>query len=97
MYDRELATEILSQILKATQKVLRRFESIQSPSDFVLSESGLEKFDAICMQLIAIGGGAFLSVHNYLLSLSKLAISWEWGHGFDSRRLHQIQPVIPSG
>jgi len=57
MYDRELATEILSQILKATQKVLRRFEPIQSPDDFVLSESGLEKFDAICMQLIAIGEG----------------------------------------
>jgi uncharacterized protein with HEPN domain len=57
MYDRELATEILSQILKATQRVLRRFEPIQSPNDFVLSESGLEKFDAICMQLIAIGEG----------------------------------------
>ena len=57
MYDRDLATEILSQILKATQKVLRRFEPIQSPDDFVLSEAGLEKFDAICMQLIAIGEG----------------------------------------
>lgn len=41
MYDRELATEILSQILKATQKVLRRFEPIHSPNDFVLSESGV--------------------------------------------------------
>lgn len=57
MYDRDLATEILSQILKATQKVLRRFEPIQSPDDFVLSEAGLEKFDAICIQLIAIGEG----------------------------------------
>ena len=57
MYNRELVTELLTQIHKATLKVLHRFEPIQSPNDFVLSESGLEKFDAICMQLIAIGEG----------------------------------------
>jgi len=49
MYNRELVTEILTQIHKATLKVLHRFEPIQSPNDFVLSESGLEKLDAICM------------------------------------------------
>ena len=57
MYDRDLAVELLTQIHKAALKVLRRFEPIQSPNDFVLSESGMEKFDAICMQLIAIGEG----------------------------------------
>ena len=45
MYDRDLAVELLTQIHKAALKVLRRFEPIQSPNDFVLSESGLEKFD----------------------------------------------------
>ncbi len=49
-YDRDLAIELLTQIRKATLKVLHRFKPIQSPNDFVLSEYGLEKFDAICMQ-----------------------------------------------
>ncbi len=57
MYDRELAIEILSQILESSKTVLRRFESIQSPDDFTGSEAGLVKLDAICMQLIAIGEG----------------------------------------
>ena len=55
MYDKELAIEILTQIYQATQKVLRRFELINSADDFTDSEAGMEKLDAICMQLIAIG------------------------------------------
>ena len=57
MYDIELVREILRQILGATQTVTRRFAPITSPEDFVTSEAGLEKLDAICMQLIAIGEG----------------------------------------
>jgi uncharacterized protein with HEPN domain len=55
MYDRELVTEILRQIPWSTQTIARRFESIASPQDFLDSEPGLAKLDAICMQLIAIG------------------------------------------
>jgi len=55
MYDHELVTEILRQILWSTQIIARRFEPIASPQDFLDSELGLEKLDAICMQLIAIG------------------------------------------
>jgi len=55
VYDRELALEILSQILRSAQTIMKRFEPIQSPEDFVNSEAGMEKLDAICMQLIAIG------------------------------------------
>ena len=55
MYDIELVKEILRQILWSTQTIARRFTLITSPEDFVVSEAGLEKFDAICMQLIAIG------------------------------------------
>ena len=55
MYDKELALEILSQILKSTQTILKRFDPIKSPDDFTASDSNLEKLDAICMQLIAIG------------------------------------------
>ena len=55
MYDKELALEILSQILKSTQTILKRFDPIKSPDDFTAQDSNLEKLDAICMQLIAIG------------------------------------------
>ena len=57
MYDRELVIELLSQIYQATQTVIKRFEPIKSADDFIGSEAGMEKLDAICMQLIAIGEG----------------------------------------
>ena len=55
MHDKELILEILDQIYKSTQKVLKRFKPIKSVNDFTDSEEGMEKLDAICMQLIAIG------------------------------------------
>jgi len=55
MYDRELVLEILTQIRQAIKTVSKRFESIKSIEDFIGSEAGMEKLDAICMQLIAIG------------------------------------------
>ena len=55
MHDKELILEILKQIFDSTQKILKRFEPIKSANDFTDTEAGLEKLDAICMQLIAIG------------------------------------------
>jgi len=55
MYDVELVKEILHQVLKSAQTIIKRFEPINSPEDFLVSDTGLEKLDAICMQLIAIG------------------------------------------
>ena len=55
MSDKNLVLEILSQIYQATQKVLKRFEPIKSPNDFMDSDAGMEKLDSICMQLIVIG------------------------------------------
>lgn len=49
-----LVRAILGQVLTATRTVSRRFAPIRSAEDFVASEAGLEKLDAICMQLIAI-------------------------------------------
>jgi len=57
MYDLELVSELLSQIYQATQTVIKRFGPIKSADDFIGSEAGMEKLDAICMQLIAIGEG----------------------------------------
>lgn len=57
MYDRELVQDILQHILESTRLITKRFAAISSPADFLSSEEGLEKLDAICMQLIAIGEG----------------------------------------
>lgn len=55
MFDKELTKEILSQVYRATQTILKRFGPIESSEDFIDSEEGFEKLDAICMQLINIG------------------------------------------
>ena len=55
MYDIPLIQEILRQVLWSAQTIKKRCEPIKSPEDFTASEEGLEKLDAICMQLIAIG------------------------------------------
>jgi uncharacterized protein with HEPN domain len=55
MYDVALAQEILRQIHRSTRTILKRFEPIKFPEDFTASDEGMEKLDAICMQLIAIG------------------------------------------
>ena len=55
MYDKELVTEILSQILHASLTIMSRFEAISEVSDFTGSPSGIEKMDSVCMQLIVIG------------------------------------------
>ena len=55
MSDPQLVREILSQILASSERILLRFKPVNSVSFFLDSEHGLEKLDAICMQLIAIG------------------------------------------
>jgi len=55
MYDRDLVIEILEQILTAANRIERRFVDITTPDDFLVSEKGIDKLDAICMMLIAIG------------------------------------------
>lgn len=55
MFDKDLANEILRQILTAANRVERRCVGIGRPDDFLVSEEGLDKLDAICMMLIAIG------------------------------------------
>lgn len=55
MSDKKLVLEILQQTLLATERILRRFVPVDSVSWFLDSEEGLEKLDAICMLLIAVG------------------------------------------
>lgn len=55
MPDKALLVETLTQILIAAGRILKRFGPIRTSDDFLKDEAGLEKLDAICMQLIAIG------------------------------------------
>jgi len=53
----DILIESLEQISKSSKRILKRFESVNDVDYFLDSEEGLEKLDAICMQLIAIGEG----------------------------------------
>ena len=55
MSDRELALDILSNILTAIKRIERRFQGIETPDDFVSSDEGIDRLDGIAMMLIAIG------------------------------------------
>ncbi len=55
MFDRDLAQEILAQILIAIERIERRFTTIHSPDDFLKNEEGIDRLDAICMMLVATG------------------------------------------
>jgi hypothetical protein len=55
MYDLALARVILHQIERAPATIHNRFAPVTSPDDFTRSDAGMEKPDAICMQLIALG------------------------------------------
>lgn len=50
-----LALSILEQIEDAIEKLQKRTKDISDVNDFLLSPSGMEKLDAVCMLLIAIG------------------------------------------
>jgi len=47
--------ETLKQVSIAAQRILLRFSKVPSVDYFVATDEGLEKLDAFCMQLIAIG------------------------------------------
>ncbi|WP_320040214.1 HepT-like ribonuclease domain-containing protein [uncultured Desulfobacter sp.] len=55
MFDKDLVDEILSQVLTAAHRIERRSKDIFEPDDFLISDAGIDKLDAICMMLIAIG------------------------------------------
>jgi uncharacterized protein with HEPN domain len=55
MSDPALIREVLSQILMGARRIERRASSVLVPNDFLDSDAGLDKLDAICMMLIAIG------------------------------------------
>ena len=98
MYDKELAIEILNQILQASLTVISRFERISGVSDFTDTPAGIEKMDSVCMQLIVIGeaikkldkitDGSLLS--NYL------DVDWRKAKGMRDILTHHYADIDPN-
>ncbi|MBE0501958.1 MAG: DUF86 domain-containing protein [Desulfuromonadales bacterium] len=55
MYDKDMLLEVLKQTSAAIGRVNKRFESVDSVEFFTDTPEGMEKLDAICMVIIAIG------------------------------------------
>ncbi len=55
MSDTELIADRLSSILEVLERIPRRFAEIKAPSDFSDTPDGIDRMDAICMILIAVG------------------------------------------
>lgn len=55
MYDKDMLLEALKQTSEAIELVMKRFEPVDSVEFFTSTPDGMEKLDAICMVIIAIG------------------------------------------
>ncbi len=55
MFDRQDLIDRLRDVLEALERIPLRFQSIHSPDDFLVDDSGREHLDSICMILVASG------------------------------------------
>ena len=55
MCDHSLLREQLGDVLEALERIPRRFAGIERATDFTHSENGIDRLDAICMILLAVG------------------------------------------
>ncbi|HOT75721.1 MAG TPA: DUF86 domain-containing protein [Candidatus Wallbacteria bacterium] len=55
MHDKELLKEIFNQILGACERILKKTCNVRDPDFFYSSEENMDKLDAICILLMAIG------------------------------------------
>ena len=55
MFDKELVSQSLSQIKSAIEIIIKRASVVKNPNDFLLTQDGMLRLDAICMNLIALG------------------------------------------
>ena len=61
MYDKDMLIGVLRQTLDAVNRLMKRFEPVESVDFFTDTAGGQEKLDAICMLLIAVGESLGLS------------------------------------
>ena len=51
MFDKELVLLSLSQIKSAIEMIIKRASVVKDPNDFLLTQDGMLRLDAICMNL----------------------------------------------
>lgn len=83
MYDKELTLDVLKQLQKAIETLIIRFKPIKNVSDYINSQEGMEKLDAACMLLIAIGESLknLDKITNGLLLQNYPQIDWKKAKG----------------
>lgn len=55
LFDQGEIRQRLEDVLVALDRIPRRIDSISTPSDFIVDESGREHLDSVCMVLIGVG------------------------------------------
>ena len=57
MCRKQIILSLLRKILQTVERILANSETINSPSFYLLTPSGMERWESTCMLLIAIGEG----------------------------------------
>lgn len=96
----ELLHDRLTSILEVLERIPRRFEGIDEPSDFVATNEGIDKMDAICMVLIAVGeefksidrrtGGRLLSCYPDVKWRGVMGVRDILAHGYFEVNVEQL-------
>ena len=90
MFDRELAREILLQIIQSIDKIERRFWPVDSIADLTDTDRGQERLDAICMKLIAIGESLKISIRLHM------AVFCRFIQRLNGKRPWQCETLLPT-
>ena len=80
MFDRKIARDILQKISFAIDTIIERMSVFSNPNELLCSPGGVMRFDAICMNLIALGEtvkGLDKQTHGELLPpISRDVLEW---------------------
>ena len=103
MSDDSLLLDRLRLILAALERIPRRFAKVETPGDFVSSQSGVDLMDSICMVLLAAGeelkkidnetGGVFFAQYPQIKWRGAIGLRDVLAHGYfqvDPEQLYTI-------
>ncbi len=92
-----LVIEILHQIKSSCELIISRTESIVTYSDFLKNDDGLEKLDAVSMQLIAIGESIknLDKITNYEMLIQYPEFEWKKAMGMRDIITHHYFDLNP--
>jgi uncharacterized protein with HEPN domain len=99
MCHRQLLISILQQTEDAVRKILKRFEVVDDVSYFTDTAEGMEKLDAICMLLIAVGESLknIDKITDKKLLIQYPDIDWKGAKGLRDIITHQYFDIDAEG